>query len=140
MSMEFNPTGLLHQDKGKEGFSVKKHLESLTMVWRGEVINKKETTIGEVETKHNINLVTWKKSSPSFFEFNILLMNPPKGPKQEQIHRTLTFHSGSVWPRHQQIGTSCSEMDEGLPSFRHKKKPPRLSTSAYSFQTYMLQV
>lgn len=31
-------------------------------------------------------------------------------------------------------------MYEGLPSFRHKRKPPRLSTSAFSFQTYMLQV
>lgn len=145
MSIEFNPTGLLQQDKEKEGF-LSRNLEPqkprnlLTMVLRGEVINKKETTIGEVETKHNINLVTWKKSPPSSFEFNIILMNASKGPKQEQVHRTLTLHSGSVWPRHQQIGTSCSEMYEGLPSCRHKRKPPRLSTSAFSFQTYMLQV
>lgn len=49
MSMEFNPSGTLTLGQRKRRLSVNKHLEALTAVLKGEVINKRTTTTGEVE-------------------------------------------------------------------------------------------
>ena len=48
MSTESNPIGTLTAGQRKGRFSVNKHLESLTAVLKGEVINKRKT-IGQVE-------------------------------------------------------------------------------------------
>jgi len=56
--MESNPMGTLATGQRERRFSVNKCPQSLTSVMKGEVTNKKETTMGEIETKHDVNWVT----------------------------------------------------------------------------------
>lgn len=51
MSMEPNPIGTPTVGQREGRFSVNKELESLTAVLKGEVINKRKTTIGRVENR-----------------------------------------------------------------------------------------
>lgn len=51
MSMESSPIGTLTVGQREGRFSVNKHLESLTAVLKGEVINKRKTTIRQVENQ-----------------------------------------------------------------------------------------
>lgn len=49
--MDSCPIGTLTVRQKEERVSVSKHLASLTAVLKGEVINKRKTTIGEVENQ-----------------------------------------------------------------------------------------
>lgn len=49
--MESDPTGMLTVRQREGRFSVNKHLESLSAVLKGEVINKRKTTPREVENQ-----------------------------------------------------------------------------------------
>lgn len=51
MSMESNPRETLTAGQREGRFSVNKHPESLTAVLKGEIINKRKATIGEVENQ-----------------------------------------------------------------------------------------